>query len=331
MIIPQRFSSSLRLHPHFHSLLPDVVFVDMGAKTLDLVEIPPPTDLEVGAILKSAVTKIRRVLARLEAPDLDETQQSLSALYRDAIKPEPAAPSETPSIMGHRTATYCGWSLHANTAVHQNDRDQLERLCRYGLRPPFAMERMSESEDGRVLYEMKRPLRDGTTTLSLHPADFLRRIASLVPPPRVHLTRYHGLFAPNARDRARVVRVPHLAGENASRCRHGGPKPTPIQLLVDAHPIGDPYRIPWADLLKRSFASEVFRCDCGGTRRVLAAITRPEAIERILGHLGLPTKVPELAPARPRPRSRAQPSRAGPQAGAASAVLDGVDPPSLFD
>ena len=98
-----------------------------------------------------------------------------------------------------------------------------------------------------------------------------------------------------------------------------------------AHPVADPYRIPWPELLKRVFASEVFHCDCGGTRRVLAAITRPAAIERILGHLGLPTKVPELAPARPRPWKRASPSRAGPQPGAATTVLDGVDPPSLFD
>jgi hypothetical protein len=30
------------------------------------------------------------------------------------------------------------------------------------------------------------------------PLDFLARLAALVPRPRVNLTRYHGVFAPNS-------------------------------------------------------------------------------------------------------------------------------------
>ncbi|RPH67071.1 MAG: hypothetical protein EHM78_22310 [Myxococcaceae bacterium] len=33
---------------------------------------------------------------------------------------------------------------------------------------------------------------------------FLRRLAALVPPPKSNLVRYFGVFAPNARVRARV-------------------------------------------------------------------------------------------------------------------------------
>jgi hypothetical protein len=42
------------------------------------------------------------------------------------------------------------------------------------------------------------PYRDGTTHLVLDPLDFIARLAALVPPPRVHLTRFHGAFAANA-------------------------------------------------------------------------------------------------------------------------------------
>jgi len=34
---------------------------------------------------------------------------------------------------------YDGFSLHADVAVHDNDRQGLERPCRYGLRPTMAL------------------------------------------------------------------------------------------------------------------------------------------------------------------------------------------------
>ena len=52
-----------------------------------------------------------------------------------------------------------GFSLHANTWVHQNDRDNLEKLCRYGARGPLALERLSRREDGKLEYRgLKKPL-----------------------------------------------------------------------------------------------------------------------------------------------------------------------------
>jgi Putative transposase len=43
-----------------------------------------------------------------------------------------------------------GFSLHANTHLHANDRLRLERLCRYGAGGALALERMSRAEDGRI-------------------------------------------------------------------------------------------------------------------------------------------------------------------------------------
>jgi hypothetical protein len=37
------------------------------------------------------------------------------------------------------------------------------------------------------------------------PLDFIVRLAALVPKPRVNLTRFHGVFAPNSQHRARVT------------------------------------------------------------------------------------------------------------------------------
>jgi len=40
----------------------------------------------------------------------------------------------------------------------------------------------------------------------LEPLDFIARLAALVPPPRVHLPRYHGVFAAYAALRAEITR-----------------------------------------------------------------------------------------------------------------------------
>ncbi len=46
---------------------------------------------------------------------------------------------------------------------------------------------------------------DGTTHVIFEPMDFIARLAALVPKPRVNLTRFHGLFAPNRKHRALVT------------------------------------------------------------------------------------------------------------------------------
>ena len=64
---------------------------------------------------------------------------------------------------------------------------------------------------GQVRYTLKTPYRDGTTHIVLEPLDFIARLAALVPPPRMHLTRYHGVFAPHSRLRAAITPAPMAA------------------------------------------------------------------------------------------------------------------------
>ena len=65
----------------------------------------------------------------------------------------------------------------------------------------------------------------------------------------------------------------------------------------------------WAELLRRVFRVEIFTCpNCGGVRRLLAAIKDPDSIERVLRAMNaryrarrLPFEAPELAVARAPP------------------------------
>ena len=100
-----------------------------------------------------------------------------------------------------------GFSLHAGVAAKADQREKLERLCRYISRPAVAEKRLSLTPSGNVRYQLKTPYRDGTTHVIFEPLDFVARLVALVPKPRVNLTRFHGVFAPNSRHRASVTRA----------------------------------------------------------------------------------------------------------------------------
>lgn len=58
----------------------------------------------------------------------------------------------------------------------------------------------------------------------------------------------------------------------------------------------------WAELMRRTFAADVLACRrCGGRMVVLATITDPAVIRRILTHLGLPLEAGEASAARASP------------------------------
>jgi hypothetical protein len=81
-----------------------------------------------------------------------------------------------------------GFSLHAGVAARSDERNKLERLCRYISRPAVAEKRLWLTPNGNVRYQLKTPYRDGTTHVIFEPLDFIARLAALVPRPRVNLT-----------------------------------------------------------------------------------------------------------------------------------------------
>ncbi|WP_295540772.1 transposase [uncultured Thiohalocapsa sp.] len=88
-----------------------------------------------------------------------------------------------------------GFSLDAAVRVGAHDRIGLERLLHYCARPTFALERLERLDDERVVYRLPKPQRDGTKALTLTPLELIDHLAALIPPPRRHRHRYHGVLA----------------------------------------------------------------------------------------------------------------------------------------
>ncbi len=177
-----------------------------------------------------------------------------------------------------------GFSLHAAVRCGAHQRKELERLCRTITRPALANERVKRDGAGNVVLQLKSAWRDGTTHLKLSPLEFMQRLAALVPRPRLHLIRFHGVLAPNAGLRAAIV--------------PGPPEKTGDDAAHDAHEA--PARMSWARLLRRVFGIDLEHCpQCGGELKIIAAIEEPAVIVRFLTHLGLPARAPPRPPARP--------------------------------
>ena len=98
-----------------------------------------------------------------------------------------------------------GFSLHIGVRCAMNQRKELEHLCRYITRPAIANERLALNNAGQVVLTLKTPYRDGTTHIVMSPLEFMQRLATLVPRPRLNLIRFHGVLAPNAKLRSKII------------------------------------------------------------------------------------------------------------------------------
>jgi hypothetical protein len=114
--------------------------------------------------------------------------------------------------------------------------------------------------------------------------------------------RYHGILGPEAEDRAKVVPTPPAppAPDAASAGKAG----TGESREIDIATIQRGSRLPWALLLKRVFMTDALTCPkCHGRMKILAMITKPDAIRKILDHLGIPSEAPRRTGARPPPQA----------------------------
>ena len=81
------------------------------------------------------------------------------------------------------------------THVPAGKRDALEHLLRYMARPALCQGRLMLREDGKVIWNLRKPWRDGTRSFVFDPLVFLERLVALIPHPREHQLTYHGCLA----------------------------------------------------------------------------------------------------------------------------------------
>ena len=305
-----RFGSALNHHVHLHACATDGVFVPTGGGPPAFLPAQPITQADLAGLTE----KVRRRVVRwFRMQRLLDADAAADMLARENS----------------------GFSVDASVRITLIDRDvpsyfqSLEHLLRYCARPPFALERLSviRGEDGRIArvrYVLPRhkaanwvgPGRgrkstrpDASGVVELSPFEFLDRLADLVPRPRKHRHRYHGVFAPNHKLRSAVTA---LAIANVGKLRdaatggravggHAAGQDTTGDCcdLRDKPRSHDTSRIAWAKLMARVGEEFPLECPgCGGDIQLIAFITEPGPIRKVLTHLGEPLEPPPVSPAR---------------------------------
>ena len=185
---------------------------------------------------------------------------------------------------------YSGFSRHAGVSCKAHERKKLKHICRYISRPSLNEERLSINNQGQVLYKLKTPYSNGTTHIVLSPLDFLSRLCSLIPRPRVHLTRFHGVFAPHFKYRSLVTPKPGSSKKSSSNEKDKEDTKS--------------YSMGWAKRLRRVFGIDIQTCsNCGGKVKIISAIEEPQLIQRILNHREESCSIPKLFPPRGPPET----------------------------
>jgi hypothetical protein len=298
----QRFGNTLNLHLHFHVIALDGLYA-RDTETGELVFHPNrqrPREEDERSVAKAVYCRMVRLFRRRGW--MDELGRLL--LPEEPTSPLPFSDQTAFRFLGPGTGLrrerrsrgeYGGFSVHAGVQIREGDKAGREKLVRYAARPPFAFEQVELTEGGQVLFHLEKPRASGQDAMLLDPIDFLRRLAWLVPPPWLNQTRYHGVLAPASKWRKEVVPEPEV---KLDLDRHASLAPEAE--LHDLPPSG--LRYDWAKLLARVWSIDVTTCpNCDGKVRIIAAIQKPDAIERILSHLGLPTEAPKVRGARAPP------------------------------
>jgi hypothetical protein len=179
--------------------VPEVLWTSAG----EVVEVPTSTDAEVLAVLQWVLRQ-----AAKHWPDDVTTwaEDEYEVMQHEAVQsrlglhdaPTPVAQRKRLVAVAH------GFSLHAGTAVHGNDRAGLERLTRYGARGPVAQCRLTRTNDGRYQYTPKKGL-----TFTVSAEALVRRLVALAISRRQdHHQRGEGASTNRHRRRCRLHSTP---------------------------------------------------------------------------------------------------------------------------
>jgi hypothetical protein len=174
---------------------------------------------------------------------------------------------------------HSGFGADASTGTAPGDREGLLRLACYLDKSPLSLSRMQYTPGAsQVLYHGKNPSAPGRGTVQYDPVAFLALVLVHVPDRYEVRVRYYGAASSTIRRGGRNGRLRRSGVED----ERGPDAPVEYEgAYVKAR------RRTWARLLARVYGADALKCSrCGGRMRIIAFITDPEVVEKILRHVG---------------------------------------------
>ena len=123
-------------------------------------------------------------------------------------------------------------------------------------------------ESGLLVYEPKAG-REVTDIEPIDPLEFLARVLIHIPEPNKHLVLFCGTYANRSRSS-----MPH-GRDSVQNKGEGEGEPGPAKRAV---------RKRWAELIYKIYNVDPLTCRCGAQMKIVAFVTEPASILRILAH-----------------------------------------------
>jgi len=175
-----------------------------------------------------------------------------------------------------------GFSIDDSVRIPAGEKTSLEKVARYMLRSPVSLSRLQWTKaSAHVLYAPKTSHDDPSQLFpqleKIDALEFLARVITQIPEPRRHLLFYYGHYANVVRGRRKISQLSDQVVSSPNQRQEDEPTLSPARKQA--------LRRRWADLIRRVFELDPLLCPCGGQLRVIAFITEPRVIRKILEHL----------------------------------------------
>jgi hypothetical protein len=259
----QTFGSfAANFNPHCHCLVTEGAFTPQG----EFLPLPtPPT-----YILADIEERFRKLLLKR----LHRAERLSETFMNKLLEWNPS-----------------GFSVHADQLVFDDETQKLENLALYLTRAPIKLSSITQTPEGQVCVTTPPHPLTGNTVLVLDALDWIHAICQQIPDRGQHLSRYYGAYS----NRTRKA----LPQNDLSRTCVTFPEPDFDKPSLDS----SPSRASWARLIRKVFEFDPLLCGkCGAEMKIIAVLTDPKVVDRIIRHLEQnPTGEPKAPRAPPLP------------------------------
>jgi len=186
---------------------------------------------------------------------------------------------------------HSGFSVDNSVRLDGGDHHARLALAQYIARAPLSLQKLTYDQPGaKVLYHTAyNPYFKQNTSLWSAP-DFIAQLTQFIPPWGVRLIHYYGLYS--SRCKARWHRWPHVARAAPPGWKESHAEAPPAISAISAS-TSQPQtvthavcRSSWARLLAKVYEINPLVCPrCGSEMKIIALITDPAQVRKILRHL----------------------------------------------
>ncbi len=185
---------------------------------------------------------------------------------------------------------HSGFSIDSSIRFFGGAQQERENLAQYIARPPISLKKIRfESFHGKVLFHTDYSEYFRENLKLFKATDFIALLTQHLPPKGVQYIRRYGLYS--SRSRGKWIEKPYVArlAPNVWRHKHLDSPDSP-ETQQDYNPdcsvCSSESRAAWARLIAKVYEVNPLECvKCGSPMKILAVITDPEEIKKILRHL----------------------------------------------